>query len=73
VNDIIFVQFFEMLMLIYFLVNYNNRNNDFYLKKIFFFSSQDFENDLLDIRTTFESHKDDPPLPRNAPPIAGKF
>lgn len=32
---------------------------------------QDFENDLLDIRTTFETHKDDPPLPRNAPPVPG--
>ncbi|CAF4620321.1 unnamed protein product [Rotaria sp. Silwood1] len=30
-----------------------------------------FENDLLDIRTTFEAHKDDPPLPRNAPPVPG--
>ena len=37
-------------------------------KKIFL----DFENDLLDIRTTFEAHKDDPPLPRNAPPVPGK-
>ncbi|UJR24993.1 hypothetical protein I4U23_006354 [Adineta vaga] len=30
-----------------------------------------FENDLMDIRTSFEAQKDDPPLPRNAPPIAG--
>ncbi|CAF1032650.1 unnamed protein product [Adineta ricciae] len=30
-----------------------------------------FENDLLDIRTNFEAQKDDPPIPRNAPPIAG--
>ncbi|CAF1326895.1 unnamed protein product [Adineta steineri] len=30
-----------------------------------------FENDLMDIRTTFEAQKDDPPLLRNAPPIAG--
>jgi hypothetical protein len=35
--------------------------------------NQDFENDLLDIRTTFETHKDDPPLPRNAPPVPGKI
>jgi hypothetical protein len=27
----------------------------------------------LDIRTTFETHKDDPPLPRNAPPVPGKL
>lgn len=25
----------------------------------------------MDIRTTFETHKDDPPLPRNAPPVPG--
>ncbi|CAF0936921.1 unnamed protein product [Rotaria sordida] len=30
-----------------------------------------FENDLLDIRTTFEAHKDNPPIPRNAPPVPG--
>jgi len=41
-------------------------------KNIFFYLfNKDFENDLLDIRTTFETHKDDPPLPRNAPPVPG--
>ncbi|CAF3476774.1 unnamed protein product [Rotaria socialis] len=30
-----------------------------------------FENDLLDIRTVFEAHKDNPPLPRNSPPVPG--
>lgn len=39
----------------------------------YFLFNKDFENDLLDIRTTFESHKDDPPLPRNAPPVPGKI
>ena len=41
-------------------------------KKIFIFFYEDFENDLLDIRTTFEAHKDNPPLPRNAPPVPGR-
>ncbi len=42
-------------------------------KYILLIYNQDFENDLLDIRTTFETHKDDPPLPRNAPPVPGKL
>ena len=33
---------------------------------------EDFENDLLEVRATFDAHKDDPPLPRNAPPVPGK-
>ena len=33
---------------------------------------EDFENDLMEVRATFEAHKDDPPLPRNAPPVPGK-
>lgn len=59
-----------MLMLIYFLVNISLIKKN---KQTSFLFNLDFENDLLDIRTTFESHKDDPPLPRNAPPVPGKI
>ncbi len=57
-------------MSIYFSVSYLQKRKEKYILLIY---NQDFENDLLDIRTTFETYKDDPPLPRNAPPVPGKL
>ena len=47
----------------------NNLNlNDKYLRVL-----SNFGRDLESVRKLYQKHKDDPPVPRNFPPVAGKI